>query len=134
MLLALSRPSRSADLSQLDLSRQVYKPDRVCFYPNALATQSRSTSQITNFSFPPSQGKIVWATLKEYESRTAPLPVRETRLLVAIIKPHKAVSSSTVARWLKSPLEASAWTPQSLVHTQSGELPLLQLPQPVYLL
>ena len=51
MLLALSRPSRSADLSKLDLSRHVYKPDGVCFYPSALAKQSRSTSQISNFFF-----------------------------------------------------------------------------------
>ena len=47
------------------------------------------------------------STLKEYESRTQPLRERETKLLVAIIKPHKAVSSSTVARWLKSLLEVS---------------------------
>ena len=46
MLLALTRPSRSADLSQLDLGRKTYKPDGVCFYPNALAKQSRQGSQI----------------------------------------------------------------------------------------
>ena len=47
------------------------------------------------------------STLKEYENRTKSLRGGETKLLVAIIKPHKAVSSSTVARWLKSLLEAS---------------------------
>jgi len=47
------------------------------------------------------------STLKEYKSRTQSLQGRETNLLVAIIKPHKAVSSSTVARWLKSLPEAS---------------------------
>ena len=46
MLLALTCPSRSADLSQLDLGRKAYKPDGVCFYPNALAQQSRQGSQI----------------------------------------------------------------------------------------
>ena len=110
MLLALSRPSRSADLSKLDISKRVYNPDGVCFYPSTLAKQSRSTSQITNFFFPflPGGSRLCpVSTLKEYESRTQPLPERETKLLVAIIKPHKAVSSSTVARWLKSLLEVS---------------------------
>ena len=46
MLLALSRPSRSADLASLDLSRRVYKPDGVCFYSSALSKQSRQSSQI----------------------------------------------------------------------------------------
>ena len=32
---------------------------------------------------------------------------KETKLLVAIIKPHRVVSSASVARWLKSPLEAA---------------------------
>ena len=104
MLLALSRPSRSADLSKC-----VYKPDSVCFYPSTLAKQSRFTSQITNFFFPsfPGEDRLCPAsTLKEYEKRTKSLWGRETKLLIAIIKPHKAVSS-TVARWLKSLLEAS---------------------------
>ncbi|XP_065904039.1 uncharacterized protein [Dysidea avara] len=110
MLLALSRPSRSADLSKLDISKRVYKPDGVCFYPNTLAKQSRSTSQISNFFFlslPEGNRLCPVSTLKEYESRTQPLRGRETNLLIAIIKPHKAVSSSTVARWLKLLLEAS---------------------------
>ena len=111
MLLALSRPSRSADLSKLDLSKQVYKPDGVCFYPNVLAKQSRSTSKINAFFFPslPGGSRLCPVlTLKEYEARTQPFRGKETNLLVAIIKPHKAVSSSTVARWLKSLLEASS--------------------------
>ena len=52
MLLALSHPSRSADLASLDLSRRVYKPDGVCFYPSALSKQSRQGSQIVHFFFP----------------------------------------------------------------------------------
>ena len=47
------------------------------------------------------------STLKEYEKRTKSLRGEETKLLIAIIKPHKAVSSSTVARWFKYLLEAS---------------------------
>jgi len=106
----VSRPSRSADLPKLDLSKRVYKPDGVCFYLNILVKQSRSTSKINTFFFPslPGGSRLCPVrTLKEYEARTQPLWGRETNLLVAIIKPHKAVSSSTVAIWLKSLLEAS---------------------------
>ena len=110
MLLALSCPSRSADLASLHLSRRVYKPDGVCFYPSALSKQSRQSSQIVHFFFPsladdPQLCPV--AALKAYEKRTQLLRGKETKLLVAMIKPHKAVSLSTVAWWLKSLLEAS---------------------------
>ena len=101
MLLALSRPSRSADLALLDLSRRVFKPDGVCFYPSALSKQSRQNSQIVHFFFPsladdPQLCPVV--TLKAYEKRAQLLRGKETKLLVVMIKPHKAISSSTVAR------------------------------------
>ena len=110
MLLALSRPSRSADLSQLDISKRTFKPDRVCFYPSTLAKQSRQGSQIASFFFPslPENTLLCPVTcLKAYEHRTQSIRGKETRLLVAIIKPHRAISSSSVARWLKSLLEAA---------------------------
>ena len=110
MLLALSHPSRSADLASLDLSRRVYKLDGVCFYLSALSKQSRQSSQIVHFLFPsladdPQLCPV--AVLKAYEKTTQLLQGKETKLLVAMIKPHKAISSSTVARWLMSLLEAS---------------------------
>ena len=46
-------------------------------------------------------------TLKAYEDRTAPYRGDETRLFLALIKPYRAVTSSTIARWLKSLLEAA---------------------------
>ena len=53
------------------------------------------------------------ATLTEYMSRTEGLIIRksasseETRLFISFIKPHKAVSTATVARWIKSVLSAA---------------------------
>jgi len=110
MLLALTRPSRSADLSQLDLARRVYKLDGVCFYPNVLAKQSRQGSQIANFFFPSLPGNPILCpvvTLKAYEDKTIPIRGEETKLLISFIKPHKAVASCSVARWLKSVLNAA---------------------------
>ena len=48
----LTRPSRSADLSQLNLSGKHYKPDGVVFTPTSFAKQSRQGKHITEFFFP----------------------------------------------------------------------------------
>ena len=41
------------------------------------------------------------------QSETAPFRGKETSLFLAMIKPHKPVTSSTIARWLKKVLELS---------------------------
>ena len=107
MLLALTRPSRSADLSQLSLSGKRYKPDGVVFAPTSLAKQSRQGKQITEFFFPHYPGLCPVATLKAYEERTVPVRGTESKLFLALIKPFKAVTSSMIARWLKSLLESA---------------------------
>ena len=110
MLLALTRPSRSADLSQLSLCGKRYKPDGVSFLPSGLAKQSRQGKPITEFffpSFPHDSGLCPVQTLKVYEDRTAPYRGGEQKLFLALIKPYRAVTSSTKARWLKSLLEAA---------------------------
>ena len=107
MLLALTRPSRSADLSQLNLQ---YKPEGVAFKPSSLAKQSRQGKPIMEFffpSFPHDPGLCPVETLKAYEARTAPNRGTEQKLFLALIKPYKAVTSSTIARWLRSLLEAA---------------------------
>ena len=51
------------------------------------------------------------ATLTECMSRTEGLrksaSSEETRLFISFIKPHKAMSTATVARWIKSVLSAA---------------------------
>ena len=110
MLLALTPPSRSADLSQLDIRGRQYKPDGVVFIPASLAKQSRQGKPVTPFffpSFPPDPVICPVTTLKAYEERMALVRGTETRLFLALIKPNKAITSSTVARWLKSLLESA---------------------------
>ena len=88
----------------------MHKPDGVCFYPNVLAKQSRQGSQIANFFFPSFPGNPTLCpvmALKVYEDKTRPIRGDETKLLISFIKPHKAVTSSSVARWLKSVLSAA---------------------------
>ena len=52
MLLALTRPSRSADLSSLSLARRRFCLEGVTFLPATLAKQSRQGKPLVEFFFP----------------------------------------------------------------------------------
>ena len=52
MLLALTRPSRSADMSHLDLTFRRYLPEGVAFQPTKLAKQARQSKPKAEFFFP----------------------------------------------------------------------------------
>ena len=109
VLLALTRPSRSMDLTNLDIRFRQFCPEGVTFHSAKLAKQSRQTKPVKEFFFPKfEENKKLCPVLalQEYEKRT--LDKRSsndsTQLFIAMIKPHKPVSSSTVARWLKTVL------------------------------
>ena len=75
-----------------------------------MAKQSRQGRAITEFFFPSFQPNITICpvhTLQKYLARTRQLRGAELRLFVSFIKPHKAVTSSTIARWLWLTLEQS---------------------------
>ena len=109
MLLALTRPSRSADLVSLDLDRRRFSPEGVTFLPSGLAKQSRQGRTLAEYffpCFPPDIELCPVHTLRQYESVT--LPYRSEgrhALFLAIVKPHLPVASCTIARWLKKVLE-----------------------------
>ena len=95
MLLAVTRPSRSSDLSSLDLSCLKSLPDGIQFYPSELAKQSRPSKSVASFVFPafPSDKKLCPnATLQSYMSRTESYrgtgPNRKSKLLLSYIKPY----------------------------------------------
>ena len=107
MLLALTRPPRSADLSQLDLMGRRYLPEGVVFLPTKLAKQSRQSRPLTDSFFPTlAHNKRLCPvhTLKAYEERTASFQEGQgsSVLFLTTIKPHFPASSSMIARWLKS--------------------------------
>ena len=109
-LLAITRPSRSADLSQLNISRMRLPSDGVAFVPDSLAKQSRQGKPLGEFFFPSFSSNTTLCpayTLRLYLDKTMLLRKEETRLFVSFVKPHKAVASSTIARWLRMKLELS---------------------------
>lgn len=106
MLLALTRPSRSIDLSNLNIKFRYFNPEGVTFKPTKLAKQSRQAKPMTDFFFPlyGEDNKLCPVhTLKEYEKRTSQYrDSDDSQLFLALIKPYKPVSSSTIARWIKT--------------------------------
>ena len=93
MLLALTRPSRSADLSHLDLRFRRYLPEGVSFQPTKLAKQSRQAKPMTEFFFPAFEANQLlcpMATLKAYENRTGVNRAQQgpSPLFLTTIKPH----------------------------------------------
>ena len=109
-LMAITRPSRSIDLAHLDCKRLQSNTGGITFLPSVLAKQSRQGKPIEEFFFPKFPSNIVLcpvSTLRAYLERTGPLRGGESRLFVSFIKPHKAVTSSTIARWLRTMLELS---------------------------
>ena len=109
MLLALTRPSRSADLSKLNLQTRSFKSNGVVFRPTHLAKQSRSSRPMADFFFPSFAKDTTIcpvATLRAYEKRTERFQVdlpgdSRFQLFLSWIGQHTPVSSSTIARWLK---------------------------------
>lgn len=81
--------------------------------PERLKTSrpGKSTRKVEFVSLPEENSLCPVATLTEYLSHTESLrnsaSSEETRLFVSFIKPHKAVSTATVARWIKSVLSSA---------------------------
>ena len=123
MLLALTRPSRSADLANLYVTERRYTPEGVVFYPHTLAKQSHQGKPVAEFFFPSFMDdiRLCPATLRVYEERTQSVRAGESRLLLSFIQPHRAVTSSSIARWLKSLLtEAEVDTAIFRAHSIRG--------------
>ena len=137
MLLALTHPSRSGDLSQLDIRMHRYSPEGVMFTPGSLVKQSRQEKSIHEFFFPSVPSNITIypvTTLKAYEHRTEFIHSGVSKLFLATIKPHRAVSSSTIAQWLKRLLEVvGVDTSIFMAHSVRGHH-LLKLQTWIYLL
>ena len=113
MLLALTRPSRSVDLSKLDIRARSFTQSGVLFKAQHLSKQSRPSKPLADFFYPkfsedPQLCPVT--TLRAYEAKT--LEFRglqsdspKTTLFLSWIGKHDPVTSSTIARWLRTCLQ-----------------------------
>ena len=110
MLLALTRPARSIDLSKLDIRARFYTSAGVTFKAQHLSKQSRSTKPLADFLYPryPEDENICPVIiLQAYESKTLEFralstDLEKTLLFLSWIGKHDTVTGSTIARWLKT--------------------------------
>jgi len=109
MLMALTHPSRSADLSTLDVHSRTYTSKGVIFQPSHLSKQSRSTKPVKEFFFPyyaTDKALCPVMALKRYEECTASFRSENSNyLFLSWIGKHEPVTSSTIARWLRTCLQ-----------------------------
>ncbi len=114
MLLALVLAHRSSDLARLSLQGRRYLTNGASLLPKGLAKQSRPgrDNGLQPVFIPSLPGKEVLcpvACLRSYECATSGFRQhsQEDRLFLAVISPHKPVTSSSIARWLKQVLQLS---------------------------
>ncbi len=109
MLCALHSPQRAQTFCALDLAHMSNNNGVVQFDIVQRLKTSRPGKPQLKVNFSPSEDKAVCpvTTLNEYISRTSPLRLSSTKLFLSFVKPHKPVSTATIARWIKSVLESS---------------------------
>ena len=113
MLLALARPSRSMDLSKLDIQSRTYTSAGLTFKAQHLSKQSRPSKPLTDFfypRFPDDTDVCPVVTIQAYKRRTLEFqtPISDTgrtSLFLSWIGKHDPVTGSTIARWLKTCLQ-----------------------------
>jgi site-specific recombinase XerD len=103
MLFLLLTAQRCQNLHLIELSDVNIISDKVTIYPNHLLKQSKpghhaQVIQLKAFRSVPAL--CIVETLKEYLRRTEVLRSGQ-KLLVSTMKPHKAVSKSTISRWIR---------------------------------
>ena len=104
VLLALTRPSKSSDLSNLSLKSMRILPDGLQFNPVCLSKQSRPSRPLKPFTFPSfSENELLCPkeTVQAYVARTESFRGEgKDKLLLSYVRPHNPICSSSVARWI----------------------------------
>lgn len=105
ILIALTQASRSQSLSLLTLEGFVKEENMYILQYCGLLKQSRKgriNPVVKLRKYTLNKSLCVYKTLEEYIKRTENLRGCEHRLFISFIKPHKAVVSSTLSRWIKT--------------------------------
>ncbi len=104
MLLALLSGKRLQFLHCLKLPNMSLTPHHCIFTVDELLKTTKPghhEAGIKLKAYAPDRRVCIVTVLQEYVKRTGELRGEETRLLVSINKPHKAVGKSTIAKWIK---------------------------------
>ena len=105
MLLALLAGQRHQTLSCLDVINMSFTENAVKFRITEVLKHTRPGHHIPELVFPAYDIDERLCPVKyiiQYLKVTRDLRMKEKKLLVSYIKPHKAVTTSTISRWIKS--------------------------------
>jgi site-specific recombinase XerD len=119
LLLALTSAARAHELAALDLAYLAEKEDSWEFVLDIHTKQSRPNHPGRKIFLPvykECQHLCVVHTLKEYRKRTE-AKRRSSRLLLAMVSPHRPISSQTVSRWLRDALTSAGISPTYSGHS-----------------
>lgn len=110
MLIALVSAQRIQTIHLLDIQCMQKTKNSYIFVVRELIKQSKPGKkqiQVILENFPNDEKLSVFCVLTRYLEVTRPLRGSETKLFISHVKPHHAVSKSTLARWLKDVMAAS---------------------------
>ena len=111
MLIALLSGQRCQTIHALDISdmQVVSQPNlQYVFQINKLLKTSRPAKHFSHLvlqAYPTDEQLCIFKTIQVYLAKMKPLRGKHTQLLISYQKPHKPVSTDTIARWLKTVLE-----------------------------
>ena len=112
-LLALANASRASDIHALDLQYHKFSEEGVLFHISSLTKTRRSSPPKTVFiaKFEDDSSICPVRTLQVYIKKTKHLRKSGKNgglpLFISVRKPHEAVSSATISRWVKQVLTES---------------------------
>ena len=104
ILLALTSAQRVQTLSKLSLDNAQITKTKVSFQVDEHIKQSRPGwvgCKVEAVAYPPDRRLCVVTYITHYIERTQSIRNKEQSLLVSYVKPHRKVSESTIARWIK---------------------------------
>lgn len=109
MLMTLISGQRCQTINALNISNMHLTENRCIFEIKELLKTTRPNSHfgVVEFAAYAEEPLCVLACLREYIARTKTLRGGNTKLLISFCKPHNAVTTSTVSRWLKETLRLS---------------------------
>ena len=104
MLLALTTSQRVQTLKALDIHSMTLNTKQCVFVINSVLKTTKPGKHLTNIqieAFVANKNLCPLEHLKQYLEKTSAIRGLHTQLLLSYQKPHRPVSTDTIARWIK---------------------------------
>ena len=124
-LLALVLAHRCSDLGRLSLEGRKYSLEGAVLKCTGLAKQARPGKQgslrpVVVSPYPEDPLLCPVSCLKQYEKATSAFRGKNGQLFLGMVSPHRPVTTSTIARWLKQAIVASGISSEFTAHSTRG--------------